>query len=124
MQGREWQNAPEPLMHSPNGVSVPTGAGPSVSRDRTAYNIGFVKVAVRRLLFSVSGIEQIHIIGCSRSGTTLLHLAMACFANVVLSESESNVWFPYLLKRVDLALKHGRQPGRKFFVTKRDSGWW
>ena len=34
----------------------------------------------------MAGVERIHIIGRSRSGTTMLHLAMGCFANVMLSE--------------------------------------
>jgi hypothetical protein len=78
----------------------------------------------RRALFAWAGIERIHIIGCSRSGTTMLHLAMGCFANVMLSEDETNPHYPFLGERARIALRLGWRPGRKFFVTKRDSGWY
>jgi hypothetical protein len=79
--------------------------------------------AVRRMLFSMAGVERIHIIGCSRSGTTMLHLAMGCFANVMLSEGETNPHYPFIGERVRIALRVGWRPGRKFYITKRDSGW-
>lgn len=78
----------------------------------------------RKALFAWAGIERIHIIGCSRSGTTMLHLAMGCFSNMMLSEDESGPLYPYLGERARLALRVGWRPGRKFYVTKRDSGWY
>lgn len=80
--------------------------------------------AVRRMLFSMAGVERIHIIGCSRSGTTMLHLAMGCFANVMLSEEETNPHYPFIGERARIALRVGWRPGRKFYITKRDSGWY
>jgi hypothetical protein len=95
----------------------------TTSRDDAVLMSQGIIPPLRRVVFSLAGIERIHIIGCARSGTTMLHLAMACFANVTLSESESDVRYPFLLKRIGLALQLGWRPGRKFFVTKRDAGW-
>jgi len=81
------------------------------------------KEAISRALFSLSGFDRIHIIGCSRSGTTMLHLAMACFSNVMLSGSETRIQNPYLRERTILALRHGWRPNRKHYVTKRAFGW-
>jgi len=78
----------------------------------------------RKALFAWAGISRIHIIGCSRSGTTMLHLAMGCFSNVMLSEDESSPFYPFLGERARLALRVGWRPGRKFYITKRDSGWY
>jgi hypothetical protein len=78
----------------------------------------------RKALFAWAGIQRIHIIGCSRSGTTMLHLAMGCFSNLMLSEDESSPFYPFLGERARLALRVGWRPGRKFYVTKRDSGWY
>jgi hypothetical protein len=82
-----------------------------------------VMACLRRAIFPLAGIERIHIIGCSRSGTTMLHLAMACFANVTLSDAESDPRYPYIGKRLELALQLGWRRGRQFYVTKRDAGW-
>ena len=81
------------------------------------------KTALGRALFTLAGIDRIHIIGCGRSGTTMLHLAMACFRNVALSNSESGVQHPHLRERLGLALRFAALPGRKHYITKRDSGW-
>ena len=81
------------------------------------------KAALGRALFAVARIERIHIIGCGRSGTTMMHLAMACFKNVTLSNSESGVQHPHLRERLGLALRSGTLGGRKHYITKRDSGW-
>jgi hypothetical protein len=86
-------------------------------------SVSAAKAVLGRALFALSRFNRIHIIGCSRSGTTVLHLAMACFSNVVLSELETDVRYPYLLGRADLALRFGWRPGRKHYVTKRASGW-
>jgi len=77
----------------------------------------------RKALFSLARIDRIHIIGCSRSGTTMLHLAMMCFQNVVLSEFETGINYPPLRKRAELALRYGWRPGRKHYVTKRLATW-
>src|ERR1051326_5988438 len=95
----------------------------SMTMSQTATLSGSHAIA-RRALFAWAGIERIHIIGCSRSGTTMLHLAMGCFSNLMLSEDESGPLYPYLGERARMALRVGWRPGRKFYVTKRDSGWY
>lgn len=74
-------------------------------------------------LFKLFGIERIHIIGCSRSGTTMLHLAMGCFSGVTLAPTETTPGYPWMLDRLKLALRVGWRPERKYFITKRDYGW-
>ena len=54
----------------------------------------------------------------------MLPLAMVCFQNVTLSESETSIQYPYLPKRLKLALNLGWRPGPKFYITKRGSGWY
>lgn len=76
-----------------------------------------------RSLFALSGIRRIHIIGCSRSGTTVLHLAMVHFLNTTISEVETGIEYPHFSARLGIALKHGLRPGQKFYVTKRNYGW-
>src|SRR5438552_11969446 len=81
------------------------------------------KNTIRKVLFALSGMDRIHIVGCSRSGTTMLHLAMIRFANVILSETETDTFHPYLSERIRLGLQMGWRPGRKHYVTKREPGW-
>jgi Sulfotransferase family len=78
---------------------------------------------IGKVLFSLAGIDRIHILGCSRSGTTMLHLAMVCFKNVVISECESDIWYPYLPQRAELVARMGWRPSRKHYITKRHFGW-
>lgn len=86
--------------------------------------IAKTKVGLGRALFAIFGFDRIHIIGCSRSGTTMLHLAMVCFQDVVLSGLESEPQYPFLRERANLALRFGWRPGRKHYVTKRAAGWY
>ena len=81
------------------------------------------KQALGRALFALSDFERIHIIGCSRSGTTMFHLAMTCFQNTTISEEETEVEHPYLAERLRILMRTGYQPGPKFYVTKRIHGW-
>src|SRR5579859_887987 len=82
-----------------------------------------IKTAMGRGLFALAQIDRIHIIGCGRSGTTMLHLAMACFKNVTLSNSESGIQHPHLRERLGLALRSRASRGRQHYITKRDPGW-
>jgi hypothetical protein len=82
-----------------------------------------LKSSIGRQIFRLAGIERIHIVGCSRSGTTLLHLAMMRFSGVTISRTETSVRHPYLPERAKLALVLGRSPGRKHYVTKRPYEW-
>lgn len=83
--------------------------------------------AIAKLLFDMHHVAQLHIIGCSRSGTTLLQLAMCCFKNTELAPDESSARYPFLSDRIGI-LRTFRERGiprheRKFFVTKRARHW-
>jgi hypothetical protein len=94
-----------------------------IDKDAERRTPPYVKVVIGKMLFSLAGIDRIHIIGCSRSGTTMLHLAMVCFKDVAISESESDIWYPYLPQRIGLVARIGWRPSRKHYVTKRHFGW-
>ena len=79
---------------------------------------------LRQLLFLVSNIDRIHIIGCSRSGTTMLHLAFSCFTDVILSNTETDIFHPYLEERLKLAMRFGWRGLTKHYVTKRNARWY
>lgn len=81
------------------------------------------KAALGRAVFSLAGIHRIHIIGCARSGTTMLHLAMSCFDRVTLCPTESKPRYPHLSERIALALRLGVHRGPKHYVTKRGFEW-
>jgi hypothetical protein len=88
-----------------------------------ANSPSYIKAVLARFFFSLARIDRLHIIGCSRSGTTMLHAGMVCFENVFLSAAETPIHFPYLAKRIELALRIGSDPGRKHYITKRNRGW-
>jgi hypothetical protein len=90
---------------------------------RSHFGVDEVKARLCRDAFRLARIRRIHIVGCARSGTTMLHLAMACFANALLSEDESGINYPYLRKRVSLALRFGWRPGTRWYITKRGVNW-
>ncbi len=66
------------------------------------------------------GIRRAHIIGCARSGTTMLHYAMATFDKVNLHEVESNIRYtPSITQSLALC----RKPAGSWLITKREFGW-
>jgi len=78
-------------------------------------------------LFRFARIRQIHIIGCSRSGTTMLHAAMSAFERTALNPAESP---PDIvgIRRTIRIIRRLRAQGlkrsdEKFFITKREAGW-
>lgn len=77
------------------------------------------------LLLSRAGIQRVHIVGCARSGTTMLHYGMAAFENTMLMDSEGNPWnHPSVRESVALYRKSRPKKNHYFFVTKRPAGWW
>lgn len=89
---------------------------PPVSLTRAKSTLG-------RFALAMAGVDRIHIIGCSRSGTTMLHVAMLCFREVELSEDEGEIEEPYLGKRLNLALRSILHSRPICYVTKRSRGW-
>lgn len=82
-----------------------------------------IKERIGIRLFRFANIERIHIIGCSRSGTTMLQFAMIAFARTIITNGETGIGSPYLKERLRLLLRYSALPGRKYLVTKRDRGW-
>ncbi|MFN3287223.1 MAG: sulfotransferase family protein [Sphingomonadaceae bacterium] len=83
-----------------------------------------LKSVLGRALFSAARIRQIHIIGCSRSGTTMLHAAMSAFADVELHPAETRAEQPTPAERLAIARRMGRGSGRpRWFITKRAYAW-
>jgi hypothetical protein len=83
-----------------------------------------LKSSLGRALFSAARIRQIHIIGCSRSGTTMLHAALSAFAGVILHPAETCAGQPTPSERLALVRAHGLRRGQpRWFITKRAHGW-
>ncbi|MEM9058057.1 MAG: hypothetical protein AAGD86_11295, partial [Pseudomonadota bacterium] len=79
---------------------------------------------VRRRLFPLFGVTRIHIVGCARSGTTMLHYAMLAFDGVHLSTTESDVMLdPGLGESLALLWRAATTRGPVCYVTKRNYGW-
>lgn len=83
------------------------------------------KTAAARALFRALGVRQIHIIGCSRSGTTMLHAAMSAFEGVQLHPAETRAEQPTFSERVRAARRFRAADGGgpRVFVTKRAYAW-
>lgn len=80
------------------------------------------KVAVGHALFRIAGVDRTHIIGCSRSGTTMLHLAMIRFSGVALAQEETEISHPYLSERLRIGFD-ALVSGTKHYITKRNFDW-
>ncbi len=83
------------------------------------------KNAMKYRLLRTAGIERIHIVGTSRSGTTMLCYAMACFDRTFLHDQETSVWnYPTLTGSLRLFATHVQRSGPSVLVTKRGENWW
>ena len=82
------------------------------------------KAALRRAALRVAKVRRIHIIGTSRSGTTMLHYAMLAFAGTILHDEETDPEFaPALRESFALALPKLGTRAQLHYVTKRNSLW-
>jgi hypothetical protein len=78
---------------------------------------------IARLLQRLAKLDQVHIIGCSRSGTTAVQFAMIAFRDVIIANGETSANYPYLgplfghLRERDGLLKPA------MLITKRNPGW-
>jgi hypothetical protein len=99
----------------------------SSDADRTdvaASSAGIVRLKLTRLLQRLANLDQVHIVGCSRSGTTAVQFAMIAFKDVIVANGETSADYPYLRP----LLCHLRErpgllrPG--LLVTKRNPGWY
>jgi hypothetical protein len=84
-----------------------------------------IKEYVKHLLLTRAYIKRVHIVGCARSGTTMLHYAMSAFKNIILHDSETSPWsHPGLKDSFCFFQKYARKTPPVFFVTKRPAKWW
>lgn len=82
------------------------------------------KMVIKNILLTKANIRQIHIIGCARSGTTMLHYSMIAFINTILHDEETFVWTYPTLKQSALLFKRFIFDNKThFYVTKRSYGW-
>ena len=76
-------------------------------------------------LFSRADIRRVHIVGCGRSGTTMLHYSMTAFANTILFDRETSMWnHPSLREAHAVYDEYQNQPGQHYYITKRGVTWW
>ena len=91
-----------------------------------ANPIEVLKNRVKHCLLKHVNISRIHIIGCSRSGTTMLHYSMVAFENMILHNKETSVWgYPSIKESFQLFKSHiDSKKGKTFLVTKRERYWY
>lgn len=83
-----------------------------------------LKQDAKDTLLAGLGVQRIHIIGCARSGTTMLQYAMAAFADTLLPDAETRIWgYPSLRETLALVRRCLYPRRRRYLVTKRVYGW-
>jgi|GEM_PF-3512278 hypothetical protein len=82
------------------------------------------KRALHRALFRGPGLSRVHIVGCARSGTTMLHYAFLAFRGTWLHDRETSLRnTPTGRESLHLLRMRARRPPA-FYVTKRNYDWW
>lgn len=80
--------------------------------------------AARERLLHLAGVRRLHIVGCARSGTTMLHYAMVAFEGVELFDRESDTWsYPSLGDCIGYLRAGSMSGSARTLVTKRQYGW-
>jgi hypothetical protein len=80
---------------------------------------------LKHLLLNAANISRIHIVGCSRSGTTMLHYSMVAFTNTLLYDKETTVWgYPGLKETLKLFRDYRWKNKRYYLITKRPRKWY
>ena len=87
--------------------------------------LGALKLRLRAWLLKVGGVKRVHIVGCARSGTTMLHYSMIAFQDTILIDQETSVrQSPSLRETAALLRDHiVKRTSTTHFVTKRAYGW-
>lgn len=76
-------------------------------------------------MLSIGNFKHIHIIGCARTGTTMLHYAMVRYDGIILIDRETSVTVdPSLLKTTNYFIKYLICNKPLTFLTKRLYGWY
>jgi hypothetical protein len=77
-----------------------------------------------RLLRTI-GARRAHIVGCERSGTSMLTYAMVAFDSAVIHDQETSLWnYPSLRESIGIHYDRGFRDNPPLLVTKRNAGWW
>jgi hypothetical protein len=86
---------------------------------------GVLKNDFKQLLLKTAGIRRIHLIGCSRAETTMLHYALIAFRNTFLFEKETFPWNDPDVKTCWTLWTDWRASvDDRFFITRRHANWW
>jgi hypothetical protein len=84
-----------------------------------------IKDDIKNFIINKANIKRVYIIGCSRSGTTMLHYAMIAFKNTILFDKETNIWSrPSISEVIDIYKEKCYQKYSTFYVSKRHAEWW
>jgi hypothetical protein len=79
---------------------------------------------VKRELLDLANVQRLHIVGCSRSGTTMLHYLMSAFEDSLLIDEETALWntpdIGFVLRLLLARMKGQRET---LLVSKRNSSW-
>jgi hypothetical protein len=76
-----------------------------------------------RALQRIAGLNQIHMIGCSRSGTTMIQYSMIAFRDVIIANGETGPDYPPLGSVMRYVKGAGLAARRSVLITKRNYGW-
>ncbi|MCP4353991.1 MAG: sulfotransferase [Desulfobacterales bacterium] len=88
-------------------------------------NTDNLKNNFKYFLLNRADLRRVHIIGCARSGTTMLHYSMCVFKNTILYDKETSMWnYPSVKESVGLYRKYAFQPDTHYIITKRGASWW
>lgn len=80
-------------------------------------------LAIARTLQRLARLDQVHIIGCSRSGTTAVQFAMIAFRDVLIANGETSANYPYLRPLLDHLRERDGWLKPAMLITKRNPGW-
>lgn len=76
-------------------------------------------------MLNMRGLKHIHIIGCARTGTTMLHYAMVRYDGIILIDRETSVTVdPSFSKTTKYFIKSFVSKQPLTFLTKRLYGWY
>jgi hypothetical protein len=88
----------------------------------TTHFVRNIKDNIKNFLINKANIKRVYIIGCSRSGTTMLHYAMIAFKNTILFDKETNLWSrPSMYEVLNIYKEKNNIP--KFYISKRHAEW-
>ena len=76
-----------------------------------------------RTLQRIAGLDQVHMIGCSRSGTTMIQYSLIAFQDVIIANGETGPDYPPLGSVVRYVKEAGFAARRSVLITKRSYGW-